>query len=496
MSKTAYSYIRFSSKKQEQGDSVRRQTELAEKYAADNGLILSEKNFQDLGVSAFKEGSNRPSLADMLSAIEQGAIEQNSTIIIESLDRLSRRGIDVTQQIIKSILQHNVRIASLVDGLLLTKESVNDLVSVIRIALAADLAHKESEKKSQRLRETKGQQRKAALEGKVINKILPFWLARKDNRYVFSDKVDAARRIIELKKKGLGTNKIAKALNDEGFQPLRAAGWNHTTVMKTIKSVALYGAYQTTETTKDRKVINLDIVEDYYPALLTKDEFMLMQSDQRQNKPGFKSEQNAFAGLLKHSCGAALLRKYHRAHGKIYQYHVCANARDGKCESTKAIKNLEDGLKMILKNLKLETRTVLDNSIVQERNETSDRISELNSMLTTMTKIPMSVLQTIGNLEEKLQELDKQINEQQSNIRAENSVDINLLRDIEDPVELNLMLKRLIKEITVSETGKRWRIKVKYLNGHSQGFVWNGSKMSFITDTKKILDIHNDYDPD
>jgi DNA invertase Pin-like site-specific DNA recombinase len=55
----------------------------------------------------------------MLEAIEKGQIEPGSTIIIESLDRLSRRGIDVTQQIIKSILQHNVFIASLVDGLLL-----------------------------------------------------------------------------------------------------------------------------------------------------------------------------------------------------------------------------------------------------------------------------------------------------------------------------------------------------------------------------------------
>lgn len=143
----AYSYIRFSSKKQEQGDSVRRQTELAEQYAHVHGLILSDKNFQDLGISAFKEG-NRPSLGDMLEAIEKGQIEPGSTIIIESLDRLSRRGIDVTQQIIKSILQHNVFIASLVDGLLLNRESVNDLVSVIRIALAADLAHKESENRS------------------------------------------------------------------------------------------------------------------------------------------------------------------------------------------------------------------------------------------------------------------------------------------------------------------------------------------------------------
>lgn len=73
---------------------MRRQTELAEKYSIANNLTLSEKNFQDLGISAFKEG-NRPSPGDMLEAIEQGQIEQGSTIIIESLDRLSRRGIDV-----------------------------------------------------------------------------------------------------------------------------------------------------------------------------------------------------------------------------------------------------------------------------------------------------------------------------------------------------------------------------------------------------------------
>ncbi|RTO05125.1 recombinase family protein, partial [Enterobacter hormaechei] len=324
----AYSYIRFSSKKQEQGDSVRRQTELAEQYAHANNLILSDKNFQDLGISAFKEGS-RPSLGDMLEAIEKGQIEQGSTIIIESLDRLSRRGIDVTQQIIKSILQNNVFIASLVDGLLLNRESVNDLVSVIRIALAADLAHKESEKKSQRLRETKGQQRQRALNGEIINKVLPFWLERKEDNFIFSDRIEAAKRIIELRRKGFGTNKIAKALNDEGHKPLRSSGWNHTTVGKTINSVALYGAYQTSETTKDRKVILLDIIEGYYPALISKEEFMLLQSDHKHNKPGYKSEFNAFAGLLKHECGGALVRKFHVASGKTYQYHVCANARDG-----------------------------------------------------------------------------------------------------------------------------------------------------------------------
>ena len=483
----AYSYIRFSSKKQEQGDSVRRQTELAEKYSIANNLTLSEKNFQDLGISAFKEG-NRPSLGDMLEAIEQGAIESGSTIIIESLDRLSRRGIDVTQQIIKSILQHNVYIASLVDGLLLNRESVNDLVSVIRIALAADLAYKESEKKSQRLRETKQQQRQRALNGEVINKILPFWLARDNDRFVFSDRLDAVKRIIELKQKGLGTNKIAKTLNDEGFSPLRSAGWNHTTVGKTLKSVALYGAYQTSETTKDRKVILLDIVEDYYPAVISKEEFMLLQSDAKQNKPGYKSDKNAFTGLLKHECGGALVRKFHVVTGRTYQYHVCANARDGKCSVTQNFKNIETALFKILKELKLEKKTTLDSTLVQERSETQEKIQDLNQMLLSMKKPPVSVLQTIGNLEEKLQELDQAINQQQLLAISEQSVDLNLLQEIKDPVELNMMLKRVIREITVSNLKKSWRIKVTYLNGHTQSFRWDGKNISFKSDTKKLLE--------
>lgn len=484
----AYSYIRFSSKKQEQGDSVRRQTELAEQYAHANNLILSDKNFQDLGISAFKEG-NRPSLGDMLEAIEKGQIEQGSTIIIESLDRLSRRGIDVTQQIIKSILQNNVFIASLVDGLLLNRESTNDLVSVIRIALAADLAYKESEKKSQRLRETKGQQRQRALNGEVINKILPFWLQRKEDKYVFSEKLDTVKRIIELRRKGLGTNKIARTLNDEGHKPLRSAGWNHTTVGKTINSVALYGAYQTSETTKDRKVILLDIIENYYPAVISKDEFILLQSDQKQNKPGYKSEHNAFAGILKHECGGALVRKFHVVSGKTYQYHVCANARDGKCNVTKNFKNIEVALYRIMKELKLEKKTSIDETLLLERNSVKAKIQELNDMLLNLSKIPISVIQTINNLEEKLQQLEENIKHQNSMIISEQAFDFKLLQEIKDPQELNMMLKRVIEQIIVFNIGKRWRVKVLFRNKHSQSFIWDGEKISFISDTKKLLEL-------
>ncbi|HCM9637258.1 recombinase family protein [Enterobacter hormaechei] len=484
----AYSYIRFSSKKQDQGDSVRRQTELAEQYALANNLILSDKNFQDLGISAFKEG-NRPSLGDMLEAIEKGQIEQGSTIIIESLDRLSRRGIDVTQQIIKSILQNNVFIASLVDGLLLNRESVNDLVSVIRIALAADLAHKESEKKSQRLRETKGQQRQRALNGEVINKVLPFWLERKQDKFVFSERLDTVKRIIELRRKGYGTHKIAKMLNDECYRPLRSAGWNHTTIGKTINSVALYGAYQTSETTKDRKVILLDIVENYYPPIINKEEFMLLQADHKRNKSGYKSESNPFAGLLKHECGGALVRKFHIAYGKTYQYHICANARDGKCNITKNFKNIEIALFRIMKELKIEKTTQYDESLLVEKNIIKTKIQELNDMILTLPKIPMSIIQTINNLEEKLKVLEDKIKEQNSIIISEKAFNIKLFNEIKEPQELNMMLKRVIEKIIVFNIAKKWRIKILYRNKHSQSFIWDGESISFLSDTKKLLEL-------
>ncbi|RJK98939.1 recombinase family protein [Enterobacter chuandaensis] len=483
----AYSYIRFSSKKQEQGDSVRRQIELAEQYAHANSLILSDKNFQDLGISAFKEG-NRPSLGDMLEAIENGQIEQGSTIIIESLDRLSRRGIDVTQQIIKSILQNNVFIASLVDGLLLNRESVNDLVSVIRIALAADLAHKESEKKSQRLRETKAQQRKRALNGEVINKVLPFWLERKQDKFVFSERLDTVKRIIELRRKGYGTHKIAKILNNECHKPLRSTGWNHTTVGKTINSVALYGAYQTSETTKNREVILLDIVENYYPSVISKEEFMLLQADHKKNKSGYKSENNPFTGLLKHSCGGALVRKFHIASGKTYQYHVCANARDGNCNVTRNFKNIEIALYRIMKELRMEKKTSFDKSLLAEKETIKTKIQELNNMLLNLSKIPMSVIQTISNLEDKLQITEEKINQQNSIVVSEKAFNFNLLQEIKDPQELNMMLKRVIEKIIIFNSGEKWRIKVLYRNRHSQNFLWDGENISFRSDTNKLLE--------
>ena len=114
-------------------------------------------------------------------------------------------------------------------------------------------------------------------------------------------------------------------------------------------------------------------------------------------------------------------------------------------------------------------------------------------MLLTAAKIPKSVMETINNLEDKLQEVEEKIKQQNSMIISERAFDLKLLQDIKEPQELNMMLKRIIENIIVYNIGKKWRIKVQYKNKHVQSFLWDGENITFITDTKEILDLVNSW---
>src|SRR5262249_19198675 len=88
----AFSYIRFSSSKQQKGDSYRRQSEFAVEICRENGWVLDEPlALDDLGVSSFR-GANAKvgALAEFLEAIRIGRVLRGSILIIESIDRLSR----------------------------------------------------------------------------------------------------------------------------------------------------------------------------------------------------------------------------------------------------------------------------------------------------------------------------------------------------------------------------------------------------------------------
>jgi hypothetical protein len=83
----AYPYIRWSSKRQTHGDSLRRQTEDAESYARSHSLELDNSTYQDHGISAFRgKNIDEGKLGAFLKAIDDGVIKTPCHLIVEALD--------------------------------------------------------------------------------------------------------------------------------------------------------------------------------------------------------------------------------------------------------------------------------------------------------------------------------------------------------------------------------------------------------------------------
>src|ERR1044071_10345087 len=78
-----YSYERWSSAKQDDGDSERRQLAMAESWCQRKGLKLSQQRLVDRGVSAYRGGNQKAELGKLFETIKAG-----DTLLVEDPDRL------------------------------------------------------------------------------------------------------------------------------------------------------------------------------------------------------------------------------------------------------------------------------------------------------------------------------------------------------------------------------------------------------------------------
>src|SRR5690606_21816753 len=110
----AYSYIRWSSEGQSLGDSQRRQTALADAWAARHNIPLDTATYQDHGISAFK-GANivEGKLGAFLQAIDEGRIKTPCYLLVEALDRITRTEITEATHLFTSIIRKGVTIVTL-----------------------------------------------------------------------------------------------------------------------------------------------------------------------------------------------------------------------------------------------------------------------------------------------------------------------------------------------------------------------------------------------
>jgi DNA invertase Pin-like site-specific DNA recombinase len=339
-------YARFSNAVQEGGTSIERQEELAERYAAAHGLVLDNGlNLRDLGVSAF-HGKNKDegALGELLKLIASGDVPAGSTVLIESVSRLSRMPPRKASRILEEIVEARVAVVFMDSGQTYTLDNIDDLAGDIRFRIESHAAHKlSSDLQRYRRASWKRAQDRAREHGQPATRMTPRWIevpTTRDARgrvvhgeaRVIPERAKIVRRIFRDYLAGAGKESITKALNREGV-PTWDAGkrtaphWRHTYISKILVNRATIGEYQphTTELVErddGRRVRvrkpNGNPIPDFYPAVIDVETFNRVQALLQANRPvkGAKlrtsrsAPKHLLATLLRCAhCGAAVRRE-------------------------------------------------------------------------------------------------------------------------------------------------------------------------------------------
>jgi DNA invertase Pin-like site-specific DNA recombinase len=342
----AYSYIRFSSVKQQKGDSVERQTRLSVEYAARNGLELDkELSMSDLGISAYDRSNlKKGALGQFLRLVEEGRIPRGSYLLVESLDRLSRDKVMDALSVFTDILRAGIIIVTLADNQEYSYERSNEnWSSLIMSIVIMSRANEESAIKSSRIRSSWDAKRKN-ITNKRLTSRCPYWLkpTAGENGFEFvPERVEVVKRVFKLSQEGVGNATIVKTLNSERV-PLFSAktdGWQNSYIQKILSNPAVYGELQM-NLQRDGAMTPVETVTDYYPAIMSKEEWLIAAATRaaRRTRGGVskgKHLSNLFSGLLRCGyCGGAMnmggnSKKLAGGLIKESKYIACSNARRG-----------------------------------------------------------------------------------------------------------------------------------------------------------------------
>lgn len=346
----AYSYIRFSTKEQAKGHSLKRQTEMREAYLEKRPDLTLDTSLtlEDMGVSAFKgANADEGNLGTFIRAIESGIVPKGSYLLIESLDRLSRAKVNIALNLFLSIVNQGITIVTLEDG----KEfgENNDFTDIIISIVGMQRAHEESKRKSDLISKAwKDKRVQAASTGKVMSKVVPFWLKAKEDKsgfIVIEEHAAILNRMFDLALDGMGVHAIAKSLNSDGLTTPTGKAWKGPNIAKFLRNRASIGeATFSSFMNEENKREATDPIPNYFPVVVDEAKFYAVRDRlntwSMATEHGKKSDsRNLFRRLIRcQYCGNSIsiqAMKYKtRAGVKLYSTLACSGMVAGNgCKS-------------------------------------------------------------------------------------------------------------------------------------------------------------------
>lgn len=354
MQPQCYSYIRFSTPEQLKGDSLRRQLELSETFAKENGLELDTTlSMRDLGLSAF-HGHHRAkgALGQFLRLVHDGRVAKDSVLLVESLDRLSREDILKAVGLFTDLVNSGIKIVTLADNREFTKDSINaNPMDLMMSLVVLSRGHEESQMKSKRIKAAWNGKRQKISKRKLTARC-PAWLKLSKDKTQFTaipERVHTINHIFRMKLEGIGSETISVKLNREEEakskkalpcwipKPMRkdsTGGWRKSYIDKIIRNRSVLGEYQPHMLVEGKSVPTGEPVKDYYPQIVSDQIFYGVQDllSRNRHKGGKNGKvSNLFGHIAKCGyCGAPMQFINKGPAPKGYQYLVCDTARRGR----------------------------------------------------------------------------------------------------------------------------------------------------------------------
>lgn len=154
MTPVAYLYSRWSTGRQEAGDSRRRQLRAALEWCERKGVsVADERMMEDNGVSAFRgRNAERGALGDFLDAMRAGLIPKGSYLLVENVDRLSRQKARASLRLLEEIVESGIVVVTLYNGKEWTPKALDEGFGLVEVLFSMIRAHEESLVKSVRIK--------------------------------------------------------------------------------------------------------------------------------------------------------------------------------------------------------------------------------------------------------------------------------------------------------------------------------------------------------
>jgi DNA invertase Pin-like site-specific DNA recombinase len=217
----AYSYARFSSTAQGEGDSERRQLDAARQYVEEKGFLLDESLGVDRGLSGFSgENLSEGVLREFVRQCKAGKIPRGSALLIENPDRLSRQKFaQAYAKIYQPVLEANIELHFV--SLRCVLRPNHSFVDLLQVGVEIDRATSESAAKSERLGKAWAQKKHLSEPGIAITGAMPAWLLGKNGEPIRVDeqKAETVQLIFRMAASGMGKRLIARRLNERKTRP-------------------------------------------------------------------------------------------------------------------------------------------------------------------------------------------------------------------------------------------------------------------------------------